>query len=64
MFWASIKKFFNGNLKLPSLTSQSLMFGFSYLNQDTYLVLIYILLLFKHLIYISRDSRTKNESGD
>ena len=54
--WANIKEFFNGNLKHPSLTSQSAMFGFSDVHQNIFLVLHHILLLFKHFIYISRDS--------
>ena len=56
ILWANIKEFFNGNLKLPSLTPESAMFGFSDVDQNMFLVLSHILLLFKHFIYISRDS--------
>ena len=38
---------FNGNLKLPSLIPQGAMFGFSDVDQDIFLVLNHILLLFK-----------------
>ena len=56
ILWTNIKEFFNGNLKLPSLTPQSAMFRFSDVDQDIFLVLNHILLLFKHFIYISRES--------
>ena len=54
--WANIEGFFNGNLKFLSLTPESAMFGFSDVSQDIFLVLNPILLLFKHVIYISRGS--------
>ena len=53
---ANIKEFFNGNLKHPSLTLQSAIFGFSDVDQDIFLVSNYVLLLFKHFMSISRDS--------
>ena len=56
ILWGNIKEFFNGNLKLPSMTPQSVMFGFSDVDQDIFLVSNHILLLFMHFIHISRDS--------
>ena len=47
----NLKEFFNGNLKLLSLTLQRAMF-----DQDISLVLNHILYWFKRFIYISRDS--------
>ena len=38
--WANIKEFFNGKLKLPSLTSQCVIFDFSNVDQDIFLVSI------------------------
>ena len=54
ILWANIKEFFNEDLKLPSVTPKSVMFGFSDVDQDIFLVSNHILLLFKH--FISRDS--------
>ena len=53
---ANMKEFFNGKLKLPSLTLHIPQFPFSDVNQDIFLVSNHSLLLFKDFICISKDS--------
>ena len=52
ILWAIIEEFFNANLKLPSLTPQSVMLGFSDFNKYIFLASNHISLLFKHFIFI------------
>ena len=54
--WSNIKGYFNDNLNIPLLTPQSAIFGFLEVDNNIFYILNHILLLFKHFIYISRDS--------
>ena len=51
-----LKLFFDNNIHFPELDPQSAIFGFSQVDHDCFLILNHILLLFKHYVYISRDS--------
>ena len=54
--WIDLKLFFDNNIHFPELDPQSAIFGFSQVDHDCFLILNHILLLFKHYVYISRDS--------
>ena len=56
ILWANIKKFFSGNLKFPSMTPNSVMFGFLDVDENIFLVSNHILLLFKHFYCISKNT--------
>ena len=56
--WNSLKEFFKDTINLPSLTPQSAIFGFLETNQELFLILNYLLLLFKYYLYVSRCSKT------
>ena len=56
--WNSLKEFFKDTINLPSLTPQSAIFGFLQTNQELFLIINYLLLLFKHYSYVSRCSKT------
>ena len=56
--WNNIKEFFHSNLSIPPLTPQSAILGFYDIDQDAFLIINHILLLFKYFIYISRDTKT------
>ena len=56
--WNSLKEFFKDTITLPSLTPQSAIFGFLQTNQELFLILNYLLLLFKYYLYVSRCSKT------
>ena len=56
--WNSLKEFFKDTINLPSLTPQSAIFGFLQTDQELFLILNYLLLLFKYYLYVSRCSKT------
>ena len=57
--WNSLKEFFKDTINLPSLTyPQSAIFGFLQTDQELFLTINYLLLLFKYYIYVSRCSKT------
>ena len=56
--WDCLKEFFKDTINLPSLTPQSAIFGFLETNQELFLILNYLLLLFKYHLYVSRCSKT------
>ena len=50
----SLKDFLKDTINLPSLAPQSAIFGFLQTDQELFLVLNYLLLLFKYYLYVSR----------
>ena len=50
--WNSLKEFFKDIINLPSLTTQSAIFGFLQTDQELFLILNYLLLLFKYYLYV------------
>ena len=56
--WNSLKEFFKDTINLPSLTPQSAVFGFLQTDHKLFLILNYLLLLFKYYLYVSRCSKT------
>ena len=56
--WNSLKEFFKDTINLPSLTPQNAIFGFLQTDQELFLILNYLLLLFKYYLYVSRCSKT------
>ena len=56
--WNSLKEPFKDTINLPSLTPQSAIFGFLQTDQELFLILNYLLLLFKYYLYVSRCSNT------
>ena len=56
--WNSLKEFFKDTINLPSLTPQSAIFGFLQTDQELFLIINYLLLLFKYYLYVSRCSKT------
>ena len=54
----SLKEFYKDTINLPSLTPQSAIFGFLQTDQELFLILNYLLLLFKYYLYVSRCSKT------
>ena len=56
--WNSLKEFFEDTINLPSLAPQSAIFGFLQTDQALFLILNYLLLLFKYYLYVSRCSKT------
>ena len=56
--WNSLKEFFKDTINLPSLTPQSAIFGFLQTDQELFLIVNYLLLLFKYYLYVSRCSKT------
>ena len=53
--WNSLKEFFKDTINLPLLT---VIFGFLQTDQELFLILNYLLLLFKYYLYVSRCSKT------
>ena len=53
-----MKEFLKDTINLPSLTPQSAIFGFLQTDQELFLILNYLLLLFKYYLYVSRSSKT------
>ena len=51
-----MKEFFKDTINLPSLTECH--FGFLQTDQDIFLIIKYLLLLFKYYLYVSRCSKT------
>ena len=58
ILWNSLKEFLKDTIKLPLLTSQSATFRFPQSYQELFLILNYILLLFKYYLHVSRCSKT------
>ena len=56
--WNSLKEFFKDAINLPSLTLQSAIFGLLQTNQELFLILNYLLLLFKYYLYVSKCYKT------
>ena len=56
--WNSLKKFFKDTINLPSLTPQSAILGFPQTDHELFLIINYLLLLFKYYLYVSRCSKT------
>ena len=54
--WNSLKEFFKDTINLPSLTECH--FGFLQTDQELFLIIKYLLLLFKYYLYVSRCSKT------
>ena len=55
--WNSLKEFFKDTINLPSLTPQSAIFGFLQTDQELFLILNYLLLLFKYYLYIMKKRK-------
>ena len=56
--WNTLKEFFKDTINLPSLTPQAAIFGFLQTDQELFLILYYLSLLFKYYLYVSRCSKT------
>ena len=55
--WKNVAKYFRNNINLPVISPQSAIFGFHQIDQNSVIINL-ILLLFKHYVYISRDTGT------
>ena len=55
--WFDLKLYLSYNIDIPDLDPQSAIFGFLQVDQELILILNHILLLFKHYVYISRESQ-------
>ena len=53
-----LSNFFKNNLILPDLNPQAAFFGYLDLSGETYLIVNHIVLIFKFLLYNSRNKRT------
>ena len=56
--WDSLKEFLKETINLPLLTPQSAIFGFLQTDQELFLILNCLLLLFKYYFYVSKCSKT------
>ena len=55
--WCTVIEYFERNLHIPLLSPQSAIFGFFEANDEEFLILNHLLLLFKYYVYVSRSSR-------
>ena len=53
----NVVKYFRNNINLPVISPQSAIFDFHQIDQNSVIINL-ILLLFKHYVYISRDTGT------
>ena len=56
--WNSLQEFFKDTINLPSSTPPSAIFGLLQTDQELFLILNYVLLLFKYYLYVPRCSKT------
>ena len=56
--WKSLEELIKGTINLLLLTPQSAVFGFLQTDQELFLILNYLLLLFKYYLYVLRCSQT------
>ena len=57
ILWNSLKEFLKDTINFPLLTSLGATFGFLQTDQELFLILNYISLLFKYYLFVSRCSK-------
>ena len=55
--WCTVIEYFKRNLHIPLLSPQVAIFGFFEDDDEAFLILNHLLVLFKYYVYISRSSR-------
>ena len=56
ILWNDLRYHWNNIIHIPALNPQSAIFGFFQVDQQEFLILNHILLLFKYYVYLTRDS--------
>ena len=55
--WSQVQRFFNSKFQIPNLSVESSYIGFINVNEDMYVFLNHLLLIFKMYVYTNRSTK-------
>ena len=61
--WSNIQNKFSSKVLIPNLTVKSAFIGFSDINNDNYILINHLLLIFKKYVYSKRNTNVLNANA-